>query len=79
MMGKHHTFDAEVPVKVVLVPHSHWDREWYEPFAVFLPVRSVGVMVTRIHWYLSGVVSKYVLPVPTRTEERNSREEDLSH
>ena len=20
---------------VVLVPHTHWDREWYEPFAVF--------------------------------------------
>ena len=22
-------------MKAVLVPHSHWDREWYEPFAVF--------------------------------------------
>ena len=22
-------------VRVVLLPHSHWDREWYEPFAVF--------------------------------------------
>jgi len=22
-------------MKVVLVPHTHWDREWYEPFAVF--------------------------------------------
>ncbi|MGH2525397.1 MAG: hypothetical protein ACRDG2_01505, partial [Actinomycetota bacterium] len=23
------------PVRVTLVPHTHWDREWYEPFAVF--------------------------------------------
>lgn len=22
-------------MKAVLVPHSHWDREWYEPFSVF--------------------------------------------
>ncbi len=22
-------------MRVVLVPHTHWDREWYEPFAVF--------------------------------------------
>lgn len=22
-------------MRIVLVPHTHWDREWYEPFAVF--------------------------------------------
>lgn len=22
-------------MKVVVVPHTHWDREWYEPFSVF--------------------------------------------
>ncbi len=22
-------------VRAILLPHSHWDREWYEPFAVF--------------------------------------------
>ncbi len=22
-------------MKVVMVPHSHWDREWYQPFAAF--------------------------------------------
>jgi hypothetical protein len=22
-------------VQAVLLPHSHWDREWYEPFAIF--------------------------------------------
>ena len=21
--------------EIVLVPHTHWDREWYEPFDVF--------------------------------------------
>ena len=21
--------------QIVLVPHTHWDREWYEPFQVF--------------------------------------------
>jgi alpha-mannosidase len=20
---------------IVLMPHTHWDREWYEPFQVF--------------------------------------------
>jgi alpha-mannosidase len=23
------------PVTVAIVPHTHWDREWYEPFQVF--------------------------------------------
>lgn len=23
------------PTRFVLVPHTHWDREWYEPFEVF--------------------------------------------
>jgi mannosylglycerate hydrolase len=23
------------PVTITLVPHTHWDREWYEPFQVF--------------------------------------------
>ena len=22
-------------MRLILVPHTHWDREWYEPFAVF--------------------------------------------
>ena len=25
------------PVQAVLLPHSHWDREWYEPFESFRP------------------------------------------
>ena len=23
------------PTPVTLVPHTHWDREWYDPFSVF--------------------------------------------
>jgi len=24
-----------MPIKVAIVPHTHWDREWYEPFQSF--------------------------------------------
>ena len=27
--------DSESPAVIHLVPHTHWDREWYEPFQVF--------------------------------------------
>ena len=23
------------PRRVAVVPHTHWDREWYEPFQTF--------------------------------------------
>ena len=26
---------AEPPITVAIVPHTHWDREWYEPFQTF--------------------------------------------
>jgi len=29
------TKDGRIVVRAILLPHSHWDREWYEPFAVF--------------------------------------------
>jgi mannosylglycerate hydrolase len=25
----------DTPVTVAIVPHTHWDREWYEPFQIF--------------------------------------------
>lgn len=31
------------PVRITLVPHTHWDREWYQPFDEFLQ-RLVGMM-----------------------------------
>jgi len=33
------------PVTVAIVPHTHWDREWYEPFQVFR-VRLVALLDT---------------------------------
>ena len=27
--------DVEAVPSVVVVPHTHWDREWYLPFAVY--------------------------------------------
>ena len=26
---------TSVPTDVAIVPHTHWDREWYEPFQTF--------------------------------------------
>ena len=46
---------------ITLVPHTHWDREWYEPFSVFSE-RLVAMMDTLIeladagfpHFHLDG-------------------------
>ena len=27
--------DGPEPVTVAIVPHTHWDREWYQPFQAF--------------------------------------------
>ncbi|MDQ1478871.1 MAG: 2-O-(6-phospho-alpha-D-mannosyl)-D-glycerate hydrolase, partial [Actinomycetota bacterium] len=24
-----------MPTRVAIVPHTHWDREWYSPFQTF--------------------------------------------
>jgi alpha-mannosidase len=48
-------------MRVTLVPHTHWDREWYDPFDVFLE-RLVAMMDTLIdlgdrgfpHFHLDG-------------------------
>jgi len=29
------TSEEAAPAVIHLVPHTHWDREWYEPFQVF--------------------------------------------
>jgi alpha-mannosidase len=26
---------SDPQLRVTLIPHTHWDREWYAPFAVF--------------------------------------------
>ena len=66
-------------VQVWLVPHTHWDREWYEPFAVFsgwletmmdtlLELGAAGFP----HFHLDGqtaMIDDYLARRPERTEE----------
>ena len=40
------------PRRIVLLPHTHWDREWYEPFPVFqalLVEDGCGAASPRLH------------------------------
>jgi hypothetical protein len=71
--------DASSPVKVTLVCHTHWDREWYEPFDRFRD-RLVGMMDTLIpllsggypHFHLDGqtaVIDDYLAIRPDRLPE----------
>jgi Glycosyl hydrolases family 38 N-terminal domain/Alpha mannosidase middle domain len=64
------------PMAVTLVPHTHWDREWYEPFAVFSE-RLVAMMDTLIdladagfpHFHLDGqtaMIDDYLARRPER-------------
>ena len=34
---------SEEKVRVIIIPHTHWDREWYLPFEEFR-ARLVGLM-----------------------------------
>lgn len=64
---------------VTLVPHTHWDREWYEPFAVFSG-RLVVMMDTLLdlcaqgfpHFHLDGqtaMIDDYLARYPERADE----------
>ena len=66
-------------MKVGLVPHTHWDREWYEPFAVFSE-RLVEMMDTLLdlgdagfpHFHLDGqtaMIDDYLARRPERADE----------
>jgi alpha-mannosidase len=66
-------------VRVTLVPHTHWDREWYEPFAVFSE-RLETMMDTLLdlaadgfpHFHLDGqtaMIDDYLARRPERTDE----------
>ena len=70
-------------VKVTLVPHTHWDREWYEPFSVFSE-RLVAMMDTLLdleakgfpHFHLDGqtaMIDDYLQHRPERAEELAER------
>lgn len=64
------------PTPITLVPHTHWDREWYEPFSVFSE-RLVDMMDTLIaladdgfpHFHLDGqtaMIDDYLVRRPER-------------
>jgi len=68
-----------VSTQVWLVPHTHWDREWYEPFAVFSE-RLVTMMDTLLdlgaagfpHFHLDGqtaMIDDYLARRPERADE----------
>ena len=70
-------------MKVTLVPHTHWDREWYEPFDVFVE-RLVSMMDTLLdlaadgfpHFHLDGqtaMIDDYLDRRPERAEELAQR------
>ena len=70
-------------MKVTLVPHTHWDREWYEPFDVFAE-RLVGMMDTLLdaiangfpHFHLDGqtaMIDDYLERRPGRAAELEQR------
>ena len=65
--------------QVWLVPHTHWDREWYEPFAVFSD-RLVAMMDTLLdlgaagfpHFHLDGqtaMIDDYLARRPERADD----------
>jgi hypothetical protein len=67
------------PVRVTLVPHTHWDREWYEPFAVFSE-RLIEMMDSLLdlaregfpHFHLDGqtaMIDDYLERRPERADE----------
>ena len=68
---------------VTLVPHTHWDREWYEPFDVFVE-RLVPMMDTLLdlaadgfpHFHLDGqtaMIDDYLERRPERAAELAER------
>ena len=78
------------PITVTLVPHTHWDRKWYDPFSVFSQ-RLVAMMDTLIeladagfpHFHLDGqtaMIDDYLELRPERAAdvERLIREGRLS-
>jgi alpha-mannosidase len=68
-----------MPTPVTLVPHTHWDREWYEPFSVFSE-RLEAMMDTLLeltasgfpHFHLDGqtaVIDDYLDRRPERSRD----------
>lgn len=69
----------EAPTRVTLVLHTHWDREWHEPFSVFSE-QLVGMMETLLdliaqgfpHFHLDGqtaMIDDYLDRRPERSRD----------
>jgi hypothetical protein len=84
------TREAPVPVPITVVPHTHWDREWYAPFDRFLE-RLVPMMDGLLalldrgfpHFHLDGqtaMIDDYLAVRPERSAdlERHARGGGLS-
>lgn len=67
------------PTRITLVPHTHWDREWYGPFDEFLE-RLVAMMDTLLdlgdegfpHFHLDGqtaMIDDYLAVRPEREDD----------
>lgn len=67
------------PTQITLVPHTHWDREWYGPFDEFLE-RLVAMMDTLLdlgdegfpHFHLDGqtaMIDDYLAVRPEREDD----------
>jgi alpha-mannosidase len=67
---------APNPIRITLVPHTHWDREWYQPFDEFLK-RLVDMMDALLaaaedgfpHFHLDGqtaMIDDYLAVRPER-------------
>jgi hypothetical protein len=67
------------PTVITLVPHTHWDREWYEPFSVFSE-RLVAMMDALLeladggfpHFHLDGqtaMIDDYLERRPERLDD----------
>ena len=81
---------VRLKILVTLVPHTHWDREWYDPFSVFSQ-RLLAMMDTLLdlieagfpHFHLDGqtaMIDDYLAMRPERAEDvrRLVRDEKLS-
>jgi Glycosyl hydrolases family 38 N-terminal domain/Alpha mannosidase middle domain len=78
------------PVRITVVPHTHWDREWYESFDRFLQrlVPMMDGLITLLdggfpHFHLDGqtaMIDDYLAVRPGRAAdiERHAREGRIS-
>ncbi len=79
---KDKTTHASKKLRAILVPHTHWDREWYSPFQVFR-TRLVKMMDSLLSILANDpkftcfTMDGQVIPVEDYLEVRPEREQEL--